>query len=51
MEFIQAIEEDKPVPVGVKDGLEPVIIALSAKKSLEEGRKVSVKEIKAEYNL
>ncbi|HHU43950.1 MAG: inositol 2-dehydrogenase [Bacillota bacterium] len=51
LEFIQAIEEDKPVPVGVKDGLEPVIIALSAKKSLEEGRKVSVKEIKAEYNL
>ena len=34
--FIEAIEEDKDVPVNVYDGLQPVLIGLAAQKSLKE---------------
>ncbi|MFW5779879.1 MAG: inositol 2-dehydrogenase [Bacillota bacterium] len=51
VDFIDAIEKDKPVSVGVRDGLEPVIIGIAAKKSLEQGRKISIKEVKTQYNL
>ncbi len=45
-DFITAIREDKPTPVSVEDGLKPVIIAMAAKKSLEENRPVKLSEIR-----
>lgn len=45
--FIAAVQKDQEVPVGGKDGLEPVRIALAAKKSLEERRPVQLSEIEA----
>ena len=33
------------------DGLQPVLIGLAAKKSVQEGRPVTIKEIADEYNL
>ncbi len=44
-EFVEAIQQDKPVPVNAADGLAPVLIAKAAKKSLEENRPVSISEI------
>ena len=44
-EFIEAITEDKDVPVGAIDGLKPVLIGLAAKKSIEENRPVKISEI------
>lgn len=43
--FIQAIEEDTDTPLGVLDGLKPVIMGIAAKKSVEEGRPVQISEI------
>ena len=43
--FIEAIELDKDTPLGVMDGLEPVLMGLAAKKSLEEHRPVKISEI------
>ena len=45
--FVDAVLGDKEVPVGGKDGLEPVRIAIAAKKSLKEGRPVKLSEIEA----
>ena len=45
--FIDSIVNDKPVCVGIEDGLQAVVIGVAAKKSLEEGRPVSLSEIKA----
>ena len=45
-DFITAIREDEPTPVSVEDGLKPVIIAMAAKKSLEENRPVRLTEIR-----
>ena len=45
--FVDAVLNDKEVPVGGKDGLEPVRIAIAAKKSLVEGRPVKLSEIEA----
>ncbi len=45
-DFINAIREDIPTPVSVEDGLKPVIIAMAAKKSLEENRPVKLTEIR-----
>ena len=45
--FVDAVLNDKEVPVGGKDGLEPVRIAIAAKKSLKEGRPVKLSEIEA----
>ena len=43
--FIKAIEEDTDTPLGVMDGLQPVLMGLAAKKSLEEHRPVKISEI------
>lgn len=43
--FIRAIEEDTDTPVNVMDGLQPVLMGLAAKKSLEEHRPVKISEI------
>lgn len=50
-EFVEAIVEDKDVPVNVVDGLEPVIIGLAAKKSIIESRPVKTAEIKSSFGL
>ncbi|SNR98078.1 myo-inositol 2-dehydrogenase [Anaerovirgula multivorans] len=47
-DFFEAIIEDKKPPVVAIDGLKPVLIALAAKKSLVEGRPVTLKEIEKE---
>jgi myo-inositol 2-dehydrogenase/D-chiro-inositol 1-dehydrogenase len=44
--FIEAIVNDTDTPVGVMDGLKPVLIGLAAKKSVEENRPVKISEIK-----
>lgn len=44
-EFIDAVINDKETPVVGEDGLKPVLIAIAAKKSLEENRPVKIKEI------
>ncbi|MBQ2627900.1 MAG: inositol 2-dehydrogenase [Eubacterium sp.] len=44
-EFIDCIINDKPTPVNGNDGLQPVRIAIAAKKSLDEGRPVKMTEI------
>lgn len=43
-QFFDAIKNDKPTPVQGIDGLKPVIIAIAAKKSYEEGRPVKIEE-------
>lgn len=43
--FIKAIEEDTDTPVNVMDGLQPVLMGLAAKKSVEEHRPVKISEI------
>ena len=43
--FIEAIENDTDTPLGVMDGLQPVLMGLAAKKSLEEHRPVKISEI------
>ena len=45
-EFVDCIVNDKPVPVSIEDGLQAVLIGRAAKKSLDEGRPVSLSEIK-----
>ena len=45
--FVEAVLNDTEVPVGGKDGLEPVRIAAAAKLSLKEGRPVKLEEIEA----
>ena len=44
--FIQAIEQDSAVPVDINDGLQPVLIAAAALRSLKERRPVLLSEIK-----
>lgn len=43
--FIEAIEKDTDTPLGVMDGLAPVLMGLAAKKSMEEHRPVKISEI------
>ncbi len=43
--FVQACLNDTDVPVDINDGLQPVLIAKAAKKSLDEGRPVKLAEI------
>ena len=45
--FVDAVLNNKEVPVGGKDGLEPVRIAKAAKLSLDEKRPVKLSEIEA----
>lgn len=47
--FVDAIEQDTEPPLGVIDGLKPVLMGLAAKKSFEEGRPVKIAEIEQEY--
>ncbi len=47
--FVQACLNDTAVPVDINDGLQPVLIAKAAKKSLDEGRPVKLAEILAEF--
>lgn len=44
-QFIEAIENDLDTPLGVMDGLKPVLMGLAAKKSVEEHRPVNISEI------
>ena len=44
-DFINAILNDTETPVGAKDGLMPVAIAMAAAKSFREGRPVKLDEI------
>ena len=46
-DFVNAVLNDAEVPVGGRDGLEPVRIAIAARKSLKEGRPVKLSEIEA----
>ena len=41
-EFVDCIVNDKPVPVGIEDGLQAVAIGIAAKKSLETGMPVKL---------
>ncbi len=50
-EFVEAIVNDTETPVNANDGLQPVLIGLAAKKSVEEHRPVKVAEIRAAYGL
>lgn len=43
--FIDAIEKDTDTPLGVVDGLKPVLMGIAAKKSVEEHRPVKLSEI------
>lgn len=43
--FIDAIVNDKETPLGVMDGLKPVLMGLAARKSYEEHRPVKISEI------
>jgi myo-inositol 2-dehydrogenase/D-chiro-inositol 1-dehydrogenase len=45
--FIDALIEDKEMPVSGEDGLEATSIAVAAKISMQEGRPVKLSEIKA----
>lgn len=44
--FVDAVVNDKPVPVGVEAGLQSVLIGVAAKRSLELNRPVRLSEIK-----
>ncbi len=43
--FIDAIENDTDTPLGVVDGLKPVLMGIAAKKSVAEHRPVKISEI------
>jgi myo-inositol 2-dehydrogenase / D-chiro-inositol 1-dehydrogenase len=47
MAFVQAVLQNRPVPVNGDDGRVPVVMALAAKKSLMERRPVRLSEIRA----
>lgn len=50
-EFIDCVVNDKPVNVGIDCGLQPVLIGLAAKKSLDTGLPVKVADIAAQYGI
>lgn len=43
--FIEAIVNDTDTPLGVEDGLKPVLMGIAAKKSVDEHRPVKISEI------
>lgn len=43
--FIDAVQNDKAVPVSIEDGLKPIRIAIAAKKSMLENRPVKLSEV------
>ena len=44
-QFVDAIENDKDVPVGIHAGMQSVKIGLAAKKSVAEHRPVKLSEV------
>ncbi len=44
-EFVDAIENDKPVKTDIEDGLRAVVLALAGNKSIKEKRAVEISEI------
>ena len=50
-QFVDAIVNGKDVPVNANDGLQPVLIGLAAKKSVDEHRPVKISEISSAYGL
>ena len=45
--FVEAVVHDKATPVNGNDGRVPVVMALAARKSYEDGRPVKIEEIRA----
>ncbi len=45
--FVEAVAENKPVPVSGNDGRVPVLMALAARKSYDEHRPVRLEEVEA----
>ncbi len=43
--FVEAVGKDQPTPVTGADGRAPVVMALAARKSYEEGRPVRIAEV------
>lgn len=50
-EFINALKTNSSIPVGGEDALAATLIALAAKKSVQENRPVTIEEIKQEVGL
>ena len=50
-EFVDCVVNDKPITVGLECGLQPVLIGIAAKKSLETGMPVKIADVAAEYGL
>ena len=45
VQFVDAVQNDKPTPTTGTDGLNSILVALAAKKSVKEGRPVKISEI------
>ncbi|MCI6772020.1 MAG: inositol 2-dehydrogenase [Oscillospiraceae bacterium] len=45
IQFVDAVQNDKPTPTTGTDGQNAILIALAAKKSVKEGRPVKISEI------
>ena len=45
IQFVDAVQNDKPTPTTGVDGLNSILVALAAKKSVAEGRAVKISEI------
>jgi myo-inositol 2-dehydrogenase/D-chiro-inositol 1-dehydrogenase len=43
--FVQAVTEGLPSPAGGRDGREPAVIGLAARRSVREGRPVRLHEV------
>ncbi len=50
-QFVDCVVNDKPIAVGLECGLQPVLIGIAAKKSLETGMPVKIADVAAEYDL
>ena len=51
VEFVNSINNSEKVSVGIEDALESALMAVAAKKSLEENRSVTINEIREEFNI
>ena len=45
LQFVESVIEDKPTPTTSEDGLNSILVALAAKKSVAEGRPVQLSEM------
>ena len=45
LQFVEAVIEDKATPTTGEDGLNSILVALAAKKSVAEGRPVKLSEM------